>query len=400
MRRIRTLGVGLAVVALLSTGCVWNYETLDGPGGKPGSSTEVQGFFSSAVVYNGAPHVFYAGRAAGTNWVLRHAYWNGSFWAFETLDGLGGRPGHTNNHVGRGTSAVLYNGRPHVFYDDETDHALRHAYWNGVAWAFETLDGNGGGGGRTTNDVGAQPSVMLYNGRPHLFYPDGDDNSLRHGYYNGVAWAFEVLDGLGGPHGRTTNIVGSYPAPLLYNGRPHVFYYDGTVAALRHAYWNGSFWAFETLDGPGGRPGSTVNAVGKFGSAVVYGSRPHVFYNDNDDDSLRHAYYNGVTWAFETLDGTGSVVPGHSNAKLGYDTAATLYGGRPDVYYGTDDSLRRAYYDGSAWEFTNIDGPDSSLPGHTNDSVGYENSVVAISGKIHVFNRDFTTGALRHVWFG
>ncbi|MCZ7531766.1 MAG: hypothetical protein M5U31_16385 [Acidimicrobiia bacterium] len=42
--------------------------------------------------------------------------------------------------------------------------------------------------------------------------------------------------------------VGRYSSVLLYNGRPHVFYWDQNSGGLRHAYDNGQFWAFETLD--------------------------------------------------------------------------------------------------------------------------------------------------------
>ena len=405
MSRLRTLTVGVALMALFATGCDWHFETLDGPGGRPGSSTESQGYFSSAIVYNGNPHVFYAGHANGTNWVLRHAYWNGIAWAFETLDGsTSPRPGHTNNHVGRPSAALVYNGRPHIFYDDETDDVLRHAYWNGVAWAFEVLDGAGGGGGRTTHDVGKATTTLLYNARPHVFYYDDTDKSLRHAYYNGVAWAFETLDGTGSTRpGHTLNEVGTHSAAVVYNGRPHVFYDDITDTSLRHAYWNGVAWAFEALDGPGSTvPGHTVNAVGQYPAVVLYDARPHVFYQDAANKALRHAYYNGMAWAFEALDGPGSTLPGHTNNNVGYEAAATIYGGKPQVFHGgaVPDTLRRAYWNGTAWILETIDGV-GGLPGSTNDAVGYNNSVVVTGGDVHVFTRDITgTNTLRHVWFG
>ncbi|MCZ7531763.1 MAG: hypothetical protein M5U31_16370 [Acidimicrobiia bacterium] len=387
-------------------GSFWAFETLDGNGGPNGRTTNSVAWTTSVVLYGGRPHVFYhddddlrhalpqrlllglrdarrAGRTAGLvnggpgllqfldclqrpttrllrrarragpTWVLRHAYWNGIAWAFETLDGLGGRPGHTNNDVGRPSAAMVYNGRPHVFYYDETDGDLRHAYYNGVAWAFEVLDGAGGGGGRTNHYVGEGTTVLLYNNRPHVFYYDDTDGSLRHAYYNGVAWAFETLDGNGSVRpGHTTNDVGDESSAVVYNGRPHVFYYDDTDASLRHAYYNGVAWAFETLDGSGSaRPGHTTNSVGRYNAVLIYKNRPHVFYQDSSDISLRHAYYNGVAWAFETLDGTASTLPGHTTQRVGYDIAIALYGGKPQVLHGgaSPDTLRRAYWTGSAW---------------------------------------------------
>ena len=116
----------------------------NGPNGRVGAGV---GTYGSSVIYNGRPHVFYRDGTVGD---LRHGYYNGSFWAFETLTAAGGGNGHVNWDVAWTTSVVLYNGRPHVFYWDSTNGDLRHAYYNGVAWAFETLDGNGGADDRPT----------------------------------------------------------------------------------------------------------------------------------------------------------------------------------------------------------------------------------------------------------
>ena len=255
MRAARTIVAGVVIAGLFATGCTWHFETLDGNGGSNGRTTDTVGTYNATILYNGGPHVFYYD---ATDNALRHAYWNGSFWAFETLDGNGGPGGRTTNDVGLYNAAILYNSRPHVFYQDQTDGNLRHTYWNGVAWAFETLDGAGGAGGRINSILGSNTSVVLYNGRPHVFYLDESDGNLRHAYYNGVAWAFETLDGAGGPNGRVDDYAGEASSVIIYNSRPHVFYHSDTGGAaglLRHAYWNGVAWAFETLDGAGGPDG-------------------------------------------------------------------------------------------------------------------------------------------------
>ncbi len=403
MRKARKLLVGVAIAALFATGCEWHLETLDGPGStRPGHTNNNVGYQSAPIIYNGNPHVFYKD---SNNESLRHAYWNGVFWAFETLDGTGSvLPGHSEADTGWQPSVILYNGRPHVFYHDEDADSLRHAYWNGVFWAFETLDGNGGPNGRTTNDAGSYSASMLYNGRPHIFYWESDDRTLRHAYYSGVAWAFETLDGNGGANGRTTNGVGLQPSVILYNGRPHVFYADQTDNALRHAWFGGSAWAFETLDGNGGANGRTAHNVGRYPSVVPYNGRPHVFYYDQSDDSLRHAWFGGSAWGFETLDGTGSTRPGHTNNGVGQWAAATVYGSQPHVFYQDTDLglLRRAYWTARTWKFLIIDGSASTLPGHTNDFAGGNASAVTSGGRIYVFylRTDFSTTSMRHAWFG
>jgi len=399
-KRLRRLGAIASMAAVLATGCVWNFETLDGAGGKPGSDpTSDMGQENTALLYNGRPHVFYWDGSTGD---LRHTYWNGIAWAFETLDGAGGGNGRIDATVGEYSSAVVYNGRPHVFYWDDAGN-LRHAYYNGITWAFETLDGPGSTlPGHTNNDVGRGTSTVLFGGRPHVFYHDDQAGTLRHAWWNGIAWSFEVLDGLGGLPGSTTHYVGEYPAAMLYNQGPHVFYYDRQDDSLRHAYWNGSVWAFETLDGTGSfRPGHTTDDVGRYGAPVLYNARPHVFYSNATAGSLRHAYWNGIAWAFETLDGTGSSWSGHTENDVGAYNAANLYGTKPNVYYQDDDdgTLRRSSYNGTDWVFEVLDGP-GGLPGSTTNRVGSHNAALVVGATPHVFYYDEATVSLRHAWFG
>ncbi len=397
MRKARKLLIGLAIAALLVTGCEWSFETLDGQGGADGRTFNSVGSHNTAVLYNGRPHIFYWDNTDST---LRHAYYNGSFWAFETLDGNGGPNGRVNTDVGEYGAAILYNGRPHVFYRSDGLDSLRHAYYNGSAWIFETLDGMGGPNGRVNTDVGWNNSVVLYNGRPHVFYYDSTDDTLRHAYYNGVAWAFEILDGNGGPNGRVVSNVGEYGATILYNGRPHVFYHADALNSLRHAYYNGTTWAFETLDGVGG-PNGRINAtVGVDNAAILYNGRPHAFYYDANNGNLRHAYYNGSAWGFETLDGAGGA-NGRINADVGLSNAVILYNGRPRVfsYDNTNGDLRQSYYNGSAWGFETLDGAGGAN-GRINGVVGQFNAAVLYNGRPHVFYWDIGNARLRHTYFG
>ena len=100
--------------------------------------------------YNGMPHVFYL--EDWCNGPLRHGWWDGSRWHFETLDGAGGARGRVKAAVCGPISVVLYDGVPHVFYSaaDATGHAyLRHTWyglggWNFEASCTETEDGTGG----------------------------------------------------------------------------------------------------------------------------------------------------------------------------------------------------------------------------------------------------------------
>jgi hypothetical protein len=94
------------------------------------------------VVFNGQPQVFYWDQISFS---LRHAWWNGAFWSAETLDGNGANlTGHGQtlaDVVGGFTSTVVFNGQPQVFYFNFTKSSLRHSWWNGAFWSAETLDG-------------------------------------------------------------------------------------------------------------------------------------------------------------------------------------------------------------------------------------------------------------------
>ena len=291
-------------------------------------------------------HVFYYDV---TNGNLRHAAWLGSAWAFETLDGSGGVNGRVNADVGTDLSVVNFGAGPHVFYYDVTAKSLRHAAWLGSTWAFETLDGSGAGSrdGRVADDVGQYVSLVLWGAGPHLFYYDDTATTLRHAAWTGTAWSFETVDGLGGSNGRVNESVGSDTTATVYQGTPHVWYYDVDKGDLRHAAWLGTKWAFETLDGSAGAVSKTAGDVGTYATVTLYNGQPHVFYRDEADGNLRHAAWLGSSWAFETLDG--------SNAAG-----------------AVSQSVR---------------------------DVGMDNSVVNYVG-LHIFTYDKGSGDLRHVWFG
>jgi hypothetical protein len=223
---------------------------------------------------------------------------------------------------------------------------LRHGWWTGSIWAFETLDGNSGAGGRVNANVGQYAAVMLYGPGPHVWYYDDDAGTLRHAWWNGAQWGFEVLDGLGGPGGRVNESVGSDATVMPFAGAPHVFYYDVDANDLRHGWWNGASWSFETLDG-NSLLGGRVNAdVGMYESGMLLGGLPHVFYRDEAGKDLRHAWWNGAQWGFETLDGNSSGPAGRINGDVGLDSAVTILGPQPQVFYydsGSGD-LRHGWY--------------------------------------------------------
>lgn len=341
----------------------WQVETLDGNGspGGDGRTTDGVGTDNSAMTYGAQLHDVYADAGGG----LRHAWWDGVQWRFETLDGIGSSGGAgrvTSDHVGVANSALVYNGQLQVFYADTTAGTLRHAWWNGAQWTFETLDGSGtSGGGRASADsVGTGNSAVVYGMQVQDFYADATAGTLRHAWWDGAQWDFETLDGsVPTGAGRVPDSVGRDSSAVVYGGQVQDFYADTTTGTLRHAWWNGAHWTFETLDGNGtsGAGRETSHTVGVFSSALVYGTQVQEFYADTTAATLRHAWWNGVQWSFETLDGSGAGTgSGQVSDAVGTDSSAVVYGAAPhDFYYdSTHGELRHGAWSGAAWGFESL----------------------------------------------
>ena len=100
--------------------------------------------------------------------------------------------------------------------------------------------------------MGSAISATLLGGRPQVYYDDDGAASLRYARQTAAGWRFETLDGPSSTlPGHTADHVGSAVSVTQMNGNPQVYYYDATRRSLRHAWWTGSAWQFETLDGPG-----------------------------------------------------------------------------------------------------------------------------------------------------
>jgi hypothetical protein len=160
---------------------------------------------------------------------------------------------------------------------------------------------------------------------------------------------------------------------LTVTGAPEIFSYAAAAGSLRDARWTGTGWDFTTVNGADSAlPGHTSDDVGAASSAVETGGQPMVFYSDATTGALRFAWRSGPRWRFATLDGPGSTHPGHTGDQVGTVVSAVVVAGEPQVYYhdATAGTMHRAWWNGTRWLFGTIDGPGSTLPGHTADPVG------------------------------
>ena len=356
------------------TGTRWAFTVIDGTGSTlSGHTAGHVGAAVSAVEINGQPMVFYSDATTGS---LRAAWRSGGTWQLETLDGPGSTlPGHTDGHVGSAVSAVVVAGQPEVFYADASDGSLRYARLTASGWQFETLDGPGSTlYQHTWHHVGSAVSALAAGGEPQVYYYDATAGTLHRAWFDGHRWYFLTIDGgTARLAGHTGGRVGSAVSATLLGGQPDVFYADASDGSLRYARLTASGWQFETLDGSGSTlAGRTADSVGSAVAVTQMRGDAQVYYYDATRKSLRHAFWTGSTWVLETLDGPGSVIAGHDTDQVGSALSVTEMPNGPQVYYAdaTAGSLRHAWWTPTGWQFETLDGPGSTMAGHAGAHVG------------------------------
>jgi hypothetical protein len=377
----------------------WSFEKLDGSSDSVSTRVGTTGQTPTPISFGSDLYVFYYDRGQG---VLREAYSDTNGWHFQVLDGAGGSNGQITANVGAQVKPIVYNGVIYLFYYDSTDGALREAYsdTSGQNWTFRTLDGGPGTtlGGYHDN-VGQNPTPVVYGSSLQLFYHDATNGDLRHAWYDGTNWHFENLDGdIGSIAGHVGN-VGQGATAVVYGSSLQLFYYDASNGDLRHA-WSAPVtgWHFENLDGDIGSIAGRSANVGMWPTAHVYGSSLQLFYYDATNGELRHAWTGPAPWQFENLDGDpGSI--GHSGDNTGLMSTATDYNGVLYLFYydATTGALRAAYSDTTGWHFATLDGTYYSVSGFT-DNLGMDPGVTIYNGVLQLYYYDASNSTLRHAW--
>jgi len=372
------------------------------------TATDPKGATATAglqLAINGSPDAFYYDASATS---LRDARWTAGGWVFTTVDGPGSTlAGHTSGDVGRAESAVEIDGGPMVFYSDATDDSLRVAWRADGAtggWKFETLDGPGSTlAGHTSGHVGSSVSAVVVAGQPAVFYYDASTASLRYAWLTAGGWKFVTLDGPGSTlYQHTWHHVGSSVSAVVVDGAPQAYYYDATAGALHRAWWADDRWFFYTIDAPTARLGGVTGVPAASAvAATVLDGQSQVYWDDAAAGSLRYGADTGAGWRFEMLDGPLSSVAGHTADHVGSAVAVTQMNGDQQVYYydASRGSLRHAFWTGSAWKFETLDGPGSVIAGHDGDRVGSAVSVTEMINGPQVYYTDVSRGSLRHAWW-
>ncbi len=377
----------------------WYFENLDGDAGSIAGNNANLGGTPAVVQFDDDLHGFYTDASSG---YLRHAHATTTGWNFEVLDGAGGASGRLSGPLGSAPTTLVVGGVLHVTYYDNSRGDLRHAWSSdGTSWSFETLDGAGGTDGRYNANVG-QSSTMVVgaDGVLRVFYHDVTNGNLRHGWKDGSGWHFQNLDGDAGSIAGLNASLGGDPAATVYGSNIQLFYRDATNGNLRHAWFNGTTWYFENLDGDAGSVGHLNADLGSNPTTVVFGSTLQVLYYDVTNGNLRHAWSDATGWHFENLDGDAGSISGY-NASVGLTPTATVLNGYLQLFYydQTGGNLRHAWISsGTSWYFETLDGSGGSPSSRVNADVGWDPAAVTYDGHVQLLYYDNTSGNLRHSW--
>jgi hypothetical protein len=228
---------------------------------------------------------------------------------------------------GKTVASTTFNGKPAIAYTDTKSGDLKLATFDGKSWKKVTVDGAGGSGGRTTDNIAGAIS-MCVNGSGvkqtlHIFYSDSTEKDLRYATYNGKSFAFETIDGNGSAVNnyedpvrvRTSSDVSVANACVASASAVQVFYRDESQGVLLGAVrTKGAPWRYELLDGDRKTDGRTTGDVGFHLQAIFDGTTTYVAYDsvismnqkkEMTAGAIRVATRTSVeatAWQYQTLD--------------------------------------------------------------------------------------------------
>jgi hypothetical protein len=239
-------------------------------------------------------------------------------------------------------TTVTFNTNPAVIYQDANNGALKVALWNGKVWNKLTVDGRGGSAGRTRNAITGEVSACVSGyGKTqalHIFYADSVDKDLRYATYDGKAFKYEVVDGNGpAVNGyedpirvRSASDVSISNACSVSAAGVQVFYRDESQGILLGAVKakGATDWSYELVDGDRKTDGRTTGDVAFHLDALFDGKDTILLYDsvltintrkEATSGAIRVAERNGLAptaWRYSTLDSSGGPI-----AVVGYDVA-------------------------------------------------------------------------------
>ena len=237
-------------------------------------------------------------------------------------------------------ATAIYQSKPVIAYSDSKNGNIKLATYLNNKWSIKTIDGNSKDSGKTTNNVSGYISVCTSSANKknylHIFYTDLINKDLKYALYDGKAWVYEVVDGDGAtvqdykifPRVRGGSDVSVSNACAVTSDGVQVFYRDESQGILLGAVKKNGEWVYELVDGDKDTENRTTGDVAFHMKAMTVDRNVHVIYDsvkgfDADKNvtkgEIRYAVRTGtgaVDWKYKTLD-----APDGSIAVAGYDVS-------------------------------------------------------------------------------
>ena len=210
----------------------------------------------------------------------------------------------------------------------------------GAGGIYEVLEtvASGTGTGTTIeyNDEGLQPSTAYFY-TVYAYNEVGESSSDEVSRTTLAKWSKEdILSGYNTLSGRRGFDL------ALDDDDPHVSFYDEDNLNLCHAWHNGSSWSYETLDG-------AASDTGKWSSIAIDGSdNIHVSCYDETGSGVSYMTYDGFSWSTPAIIVSG----GQGETSVSTDSS-----GNPWVFFGegTSDDVLASHYNGTTWNNTTVE---------------------------------------------
>ena len=304
---------------------------------------------------------------------------------------------------GKSVVSVVFNGKPTIAYTDTKSGDLKLATLDAKTWKKTIVDGAGGSSGRTVNAIG-NPISLCVNGTGtkqtlHIFYSDVTDKDLRYASYNGKAFTYDVIDGNGPSINnyedivrvRTSSDVSVTNACVANANGVQVFYRDESQGILLGAVKAKSgAWVYELVDGDRKTDGRSTGDVGFHLQALIDGTKTFVLYDsvislnqkkEVTAGAVRVATRIGsdaTAWSYQTLD-----ISNEQASVFGYGLAlAKVSGGVMAAWLASSiESLPKPNQ--IRWAMLNSSMEITSI---TTESFGTPSAYLSINGKTIVFN--------------
>jgi len=199
---------------------------------------------------------------------------------------------------------------------------------------------------------------------PHVAYADDSNLAVKYAFFDGSEWNIESIETL---HSGERNPDLAYAVwvkihlVLDAEDKPHLLYYDVFSGKIKYAKKTGSDWIIDIVDDVTSEGGHSDYLDTSSGGGFVVGSfvlssqsQPRVLYwyigssvyvpsnyDESQEGKLKFAWWDGTKWNIESIAEEPSVCAGNLSIDSLDNLQATLT---------SNNELRYATWDGDSWQ--------------------------------------------------